>query len=130
MGPLKKNIHFGILSPHFLKAKLRFGVGSAAGEELDPGDREGAQNTKMKQREKSERPTEHRGIHGAAGAELDHDLQKEEETFHSTRLYKGSIRNSQAATSHVLSAQHEEPFPVLPCADDSHSWEYTVAVKK
>lgn len=87
----------------------------------------------MKQKEKSERPTEHRGIHGAAGAELDHDLQKEEETFHLIWLGFTSllIRNSQAATvgtSHVLSAQHEEPFPVLPCTDDGHSWEYTVAV--
>lgn len=88
MGPLKEIYTLAFYRHISLKAKLRCGVGSAAGEELDPGDREGAQNTKMKQKEKSERPTEHRGIHGAAGAELDHDLQKEEETFHLTWLYK------------------------------------------
>lgn len=85
MGPLKEIYTLAFCRHISLKAKLRCDVGSAAGEELDPGGGEGAHNTTMKQ--KSERPTEHRGIHGAAGAELDHDLQKEEETFHLTQLF-------------------------------------------
>lgn len=118
-------LYSSLLSP----SRDKCSCSTAAGVELVSCDREARWSTSKKKytgNTRTERPTQHRGIHSTSGAKLDHDLQSEGETvlkLNLTRLWEHTPDNCHFP---FIRDSHVATWSLLTCS----AWTsvYTVAI--